>query len=339
MKLQGRAIETFVRSPDPKIRVALVYGPDTGLVRQRALTIGKTVVQDMDDPFRVAGLTADAVVQDPVLLADEAAAQSLTGGRRLIRIRDAEERLAKALGGYLDAPAPGDSLILLEAGELGPRSKLRTLCEQSPVAAALPCYVETEGNLANVLQDRITGKGYRIDRDALSYLASCLVGDRLLAIGEVDKLLLYMGDQKAIDLDDARAVVGDAAAIGLEEPAIAAASGDAVAVDRSLGRLFGEGESPVGVLRAAQRHFQRLHWVRAQMATGMAAPAAVGSLKPPPFFKLRDAMIAQVQRWPLERLGQALARLQAAEIACKAAGPDEDLCARALLGLAAAERK
>jgi len=101
MKLQGAAIERFLGKPDPAIRAVIVYGGDEGLVRERAARLGKTVVADLSDPFQVAMLAADALASDPALLADEASAMSLMGGRRLIRVRDGSDKITRALTAML----------------------------------------------------------------------------------------------------------------------------------------------------------------------------------------------------------------------------------------------
>ena len=46
MKLTWKQIDPFLKSPDPKARVVLVYGPDDGLMRERAIMIAKTVTPD-----------------------------------------------------------------------------------------------------------------------------------------------------------------------------------------------------------------------------------------------------------------------------------------------------
>jgi DNA polymerase III subunit delta len=54
---------------------------------------------------------------------------------------------------------------------------------------------------------------------------------------------------------------------------------------------------------------------------------------------VKDAFQAQLRRWPLARLGQAIERLVEAEIAAKrTAAPAESLTARALIQLAQAAR-
>lgn len=340
MKLQPRAVDGFLRNPDPKIRAVLFYGPDSGLVRDRAVTLGRTVVADLADPFRVAEMTGRALVDDPARLADEVAALSFVGGRRLIRVRDAEDNAAVAFASLLDSPPLGDSLVVVEAGDLGNRSKLRTLFEGADLATAIPCYVEEEASLGRVIAEILHGHGLSADPDALSFLAGNLVGDRMVARGEAEKLALYMGSEKRVRLEDAQACVGDSAALSLDEPIWAAAEGDFATLDRSLARLFAEGMAPVAILRTAQRHFQRLHLVAGHVASGKSPDAAVESLRPPVFFKMKPRLTAQARRWSAPLVRQALERLVDAEADCKRTNmPDQTLCARVLFQLASMARR
>ena len=68
MKISARQADGFVKQPDPKVRAVLVFGPDSGLVRERAETLAHGVVDDLSDPFRVAELDSSAVAKDPALL-------------------------------------------------------------------------------------------------------------------------------------------------------------------------------------------------------------------------------------------------------------------------------
>jgi len=354
VKLQGRAIEGFLARPDPKVRAVLVYGPDAGLVRDRADTLARSVLPDLNDPFRVAELTAKAVAGDPARLADEVAAFSLTGGRRLIRLREADDSTATAFAALFAAEPGGDSLVVAEAGDLGARSKLRLAFEAAAGGAALPCYMEDENALRRVMVDLAAAAGLALDPDAQAFLAANLVGDRLMARSEIEKLALYMdaspggsdagsagrGGERRVGLEDVQAAIGDSASLlSLDDPAWAAASGDFPTLDRALGRLFAEGMAAVAILRAAQRHFQRLHWAQGEIAAGASPDVAVKAVKPPVFFKMQSVFAAQLRQWPPAQLRQALERLVDAEAECKRTGmPDETLTARALFQLAAMAR-
>ena len=82
MKVSANEADRFARAPRAKIRAVLVYGPDAGLVRERAGILKRSVVEDPSDPFRVTELTGRQLSDDPARLADESAALALTGGRR-----------------------------------------------------------------------------------------------------------------------------------------------------------------------------------------------------------------------------------------------------------------
>jgi DNA polymerase-3 subunit delta len=336
MKLQGAAIERFLSRPDPAIRAVVIYGGDEGLVRERARRLGRHVIEDLNDPFRVAVLAADALAADASLLADEASALSLMGGRRLIRIRDGGDKITRALTALLEAPS-GDSLTIIEAGDLTARSSLRKLAESAPAAAALPCYVEDEAGLARALAAQVTEARKTIDPDAMRLLASSLVGDRMMARGEVDKLLIYMGDAREITLADVEATVADTATLSLDDVLRAALDGNFVALDRCLARLSGEGVGGVAILRVAQTYFRRLHLTRARLDDGASLDRALSQLQPPLFFRARDGFAADVQRWTLPRLQAALERLVDAEAKSKRTGADDALLAAdALLAIARA---
>src|SRR3954447_3690951 len=145
MKLAAARVAAFLRQPDPAIRAVLFYGPDAGLVRERADAVARTVCTDLRDPFRVAELTASALAADPALLADEAAQIRLMGGRRVVRVREAGDALAQLCGRFLaNAPIPakklGDALVIVEAGDLPGRSALRRVFDDAPDAVAIGCY-------------------------------------------------------------------------------------------------------------------------------------------------------------------------------------------------------
>ncbi len=159
----------------------------------------------------------------------------------------------------------------------------------------------------------------------------------MLSRQEIEKLALYAGDGGAIDLEAARAVVGDSAEITIDDAIHAAATGDGGALERCLGRAFDEGEAPVTVLRAAMRHFQRLYLASARQAAGASAADAIASLRPPLFFKMRDRFAAELGRWRPRRAAAALEMLLEAERNAKRTGlPPEAICRDALLRIARA---
>src|SRR5262245_18586637 len=150
MKVAPREQSRFLQAAEVSVAAVLFYGPDQGLMRERAVTLVARVAGDTGAPFRVVQLGFPQLKDDPARLADEAAALSLTGGRCVLRLRDAGDGLAGPLAELLDGPPPA-AFIVIEAGELGPRSALRGLCEKSPAAAAIACYLDDAAAIADLL--------------------------------------------------------------------------------------------------------------------------------------------------------------------------------------------
>lgn len=343
MKVRPAEAESFLAAPAEGIHGVLLYGPDSGLVRERAHALTKCIAGRTDDPFLVAELGPADISEDPARLNDEARALPFGGGRRVVRLRAAGDGTANALEGALGALAgaegPAPSLIVVEAGELTPRSSLRRLFEGAPTAAAVPCYLDEGAGLTRLIADTLAEDGLEAEPDALAWLAANLGADRGVTLSELAKLALYRAGEKAVTLEDCRAVIGDAAAHDIEDAAFAAGEGDAAALETALGRAFQEGINPVSVLRAAQRHFQRLHLVAGRVARGTPLDTAVKGLKPPVFFKLAPRFRAQARAWSPARLATALDLLTEAEIQSKSTGqPERLICRRVLMRIASAAR-
>jgi len=336
MKLTGPSIERFLAKPDPAVRLALVFGPDGGLVRERATAIARAVVPDLNDPFRVAELTGASLDEDPARLADEAAAISMIGGRRVIRLRDLSDKHAKAIAGFLEDPA-GDAMIVAEAGDLpGKRSALRNAVEEAANGAAIACYADDSSSLDDLIDAVLRKARLDIDPVAQSWLIERLGADRALSRGELDKLVLYMGEgAKRVTLEDVRAAVGDASDIGIDDVVEACLGGDMPRLERSLERCRQAGENAVVILRAISRQVLQLQLARSLVDSGTPAERALMQLRPPVRFPRDRAFKAQLNRWTGRHLGDVVDLLIEAELDCKTTGnPTDALTARALMRIA-----
>ena len=338
MKLAAGRIDSFVRSPDPGVRAVLVYGADRGLVKERADAMLAAVTGDPSDPFRSVEIPADALKADPTRLLDEAAAYSFSGGRRVVRVRGATDAVSEFFEALADAKS-GGALVIVEAGELGPRSGLRKLFEGGSDLAALPCYPDTGSNLDQLVHETLAAHQLKASSEAVEFLVANLGGDRAVSRRELEKLCLYKGAPGTITLEDAEAVVGDSTRSSLDAVIFAAFGGDAATLDRALEKAFAEGVQPVGILRSAARHLSRLHLARGLMSGGRSADQAMQALRPPLFFTVKDAFRSQLRVWDEKRLGGAMEILTEAEIACKTTGtPARAVCGRTLIRVAAAAR-
>jgi len=338
MKLKPGRINAFVRNPDPHVRAVLVYGADRGLVKERSDALLAAVTEDASDPFRSVDISTDALKGDPTRLMDEAAAFSFSGGRRVVRIRGATDAVAEHFAKFMES-RPGEALVIVEAGELQARSSLRKIFESDDHAVTLPCYVDNESQLDQLIHESLAAHGLRATPEASAFLVNNLGGDRAVTRQELEKLAVYKGEPGLVTLEDAEAAVGDSARTSMDAVVYAAFGGNLAALDRALEKALAEGVQPVAILRSAARHLLRLHMARSSMSEGRSPDQAMQALKPPVFFGVKDAFRDQLRRWDKQRLNGAMGLVTKAEIDCKTTGtPVEAVCGRALIQLAFAAR-
>ena len=342
--LKGKAIADFVKQGPKGPGAVLIYGPDSGLVRERGDALARKVVADFKDPFNYIELGDADLKTEPGRLSDEALALSFIGGERVVRLRTSGEASAKAAGALLDGLDAGhlklNALVLVEAGDLAKSSGLRKAFEKSKQGVALPCYLDGPGDTRALAVDSARHEDLRFEDDALALLVSLLGGDRGISRSEIEKLLLYKGLKSqrqgpgTITTDDVKACLADGVGDALDEAAFAASEGANERLARALWKSAAAGASPISLLRALTRQFSRLRDAQSLIEGGQTPATAMARLRPPVFFGDQRPFEASLRRWPLARLETALDLLLQAELDAKTTGaPQREIAERAALRL------
>jgi len=313
-------VEALIRrGPDPRIAVLLLYGPDTGLVFERAKRLAEAFVSDPNDPFAMVKIDGDTLAQDAGRLADEAGTVGLFGGNRTIWVRAGSRNYAPAVDAALKAEIT-QARIVVEAGDLAKSAPLRTLCEKSPRALAIPCYPDDERALADLIERTLKENGLGIAREARDVLAASLGGDRGASLSEIEKLALYARGQDTVSLDDVEAVTSDVAASVLNTLIDAAFSGRSADVERDYRRFRHEGMDPSVMLGSALRHALTLLSTRLA-GEGQSASMMVGNWRGL-HFRRKATVETQLARWSPPALRHAIQLLQEAILACRRSSPE-----------------
>ncbi|TKB08111.1 MAG: DNA polymerase III subunit delta [Mesorhizobium sp.] len=334
---KGYEVDSWLAKPDPAIAIVLLYGPDRGLVAERAKTFATKTGLPLDDPFSVVKLDGAEVDRDEGRLLDEARTVPMFSDRRLLWVRNAsgQKALADDIKALTAEPAR-DAIILIEAGDLKKGTGLRAIVEAAANAIALPCYADEARDLDTVIDDELRKAVMSMTLDARQALRRNLGGDRLASRGEIEKLVLYAHGQKEITLDDVSAMSGDVSGASFDDAIDAMLDGKVGDFDVAFTRHCQSGGHPFLVLSSAMRQLQAIQVMRGQMESGgRNAASVVAGARPPVFFSRRKLVEKTLERWNVEALGRALNRLQTAVLQTRKR-PDlsEALARQALLGIA-----
>lgn len=291
-------------------RLYLLHGPDEAGAEALAAKLGAALGPDAE---RI-DLEPAVLKGDPALLAAEAAALSLFGGRRVIRVRGAGEECLEAAELLLTAPAVGNPVVMIAPGVKG-TGKLVKRAQASAEAVVHACYLPDAGQAADVARALGAEAGLRIDSRAAARLVRTSGGDRAVMAREIEKLALYLDADPAVPvplhetaLDAVGADLGEA---DLSGAVAAAVAGDAALLGAELARLNETGQSPVAVLRVLVRRLMTLAEMQADVAGGMRVDEVMKRHRV--FWKEEAATARAVQAWPAARLSAAIDHLRAAE--------------------------
>lgn len=328
--VKSHEAQRFLKSPDHGISAVLAYGTDAGLVSERARTAAKAWAGLEDPPSEITRLDDADLETDPDRLSVELMTVPMFGGRKVV-LSSTGRRVNAALLKELVEPGPLPGVLIVEAGNLKPTDKIRTLFEKAKHAAAIACFPDEGRDLAALIDEEVKAAGMTIASEARELLLAQLGADRALSRGEIAKLVLYCSGRKRIELADVEAIVSDASELNVDRIVNAAAAGETGTAVKELSRALNSGESPQVVLIALQRHFMRLHRIQAETANGRSFADAIKSLRPPLHFKQKNAVTAQLRKWPLPHLDRALEEIAKAARNSRRTGSRDDLITESLL--------
>jgi len=344
--VKAHQAESFMKSPPPRLAAALFFGSDPGLVSERSSVLARTLAARENPPGEILRMDDADLDDDAGRLETELQMRPMFASRRIVRATAGRRISAQLLKPILASPFEG--LLIVEAGNLKTDDALRTLFEKTENCFAVACYPDAAADIDSLIAEVLSSFSLSIEGDARALLQSRLGADRALSRAEIEKLALHSLGNKVITLDDVENVVGDAADLALERIAEAAAEGQTATAMTDFGRALASGESAQAIILVTQRYFLKLHKVRSDVDAGQRLDDALKAMRPPIFFKQRDAFARQIRNWPRPQLDKALRRIAETAKSARLSNRLEDLYAERLLlalasmaaaGLAASPRR
>jgi DNA polymerase III subunit delta len=263
---KAHEVDAFLKGSIDRFATFLVYGPDRGLVSERAVAIAKRTGVDTNDPFNVTRLDAADLKDDPARLLDEINSIAMFGGRRLVWVKasGSDKVIVQAIEAMDENPAQ-DVILLVEAGDLKKSAPLRKVSEQAGSAVALPCYADEGRSIQGLIDEEMGQAGLGIDPEARRLLLECLGGDRLASRGELQKLALYCHGRDRVSEQDVLDIAGDASALSVDEAVDCVLTGDLSGLDQRLTRIAASKTQMFPVLQACIRQFQLIDLIRSDV--------------------------------------------------------------------------
>lgn len=309
MKAYSYQFETTLKSGAALPPLVLIYGDDSGIIRQLAKAAANKV-NPQDDPFSVDRLDAPQLQQSPGALRDAAATLSFGGGLKLVRVegvmgndRSALDALKAALDIYLE-DVPEGAVVVVSVPELDAKNSIVGKIERHKTALAVRCYQDNSRGLEGLIDDALRSSGKRLAADARAFLKGNLGNDRGVTQSELEKLMIYAGENPEISQEDCLAVIAAAPSINVFRLCDAVGLRQRQEVDDLLQALVADGTDMNMAWSLVLRHLLQLRDCQNLLAGGMPREEAVLKSKgriPP---QAAAAFLQQASSYPRNRLNQ-----------------------------------
>lgn len=339
MNIKPAQLSSFCLNPDPKIKCIILFGTNEGLINEWQNKCAEAVCENINDAFRFFSFEMEQISADGSEVYGEYHAQSLMGGRRAIVIKNANDNLYQLAKNMLPE-TKSENLLILSSLNLNNRSSLINWAKDREDIYIVGCYDDRDAGVAQSAAQMLQERGLVASSDVLQLLTLRLSPDRKMNVAEIDKLALYMGDRKNVEIDDVRASVSDVAGADYDDLCYSVASGNTQKTESVLERLLKEGEDASTLIRQISYHFLKLLSVSSLINEGKSLDEALRSLRPPLMFYRKDDFIKQLKIWNKDRIFSALSMLYECERDCKTTGmPSENIAGYCLLRISGAVKK
>ncbi|RWX74564.1 DNA polymerase III subunit delta [Neorhizobium lilium] len=313
-EIKSHEFDRFIKRGVELYKIFVIYGPDRGLVSERATAIAKTSGAAPDDPFAMLKLDSGDLSGDPGRLMDEVNALGLFGGTKLVWLRGAanEKPLLDAIQVLANGPPPANMLVV-EAGDLKKGSGLRKIVEPAKNIAVIPCYADDARALQALIDAELEGENLKISPAARARLLELLGGDRIASRNEIRKLALYCRGTNVIDERHVEDIIGDASSVSADEAVDAVLNGDMPALHRALHKVLASKTPVFLVLQACLKQLQMLDLMRSEMdEKRLQTSQVMMTLGRHVHFKRKPIIEKALRDWSAASILRETERLQAA---------------------------
>ncbi|OCW83577.1 DNA polymerase III subunit delta, partial [Pelagibacteraceae bacterium GOM-A5] len=210
-----------------------------------------------------------------------------------------------------------DTKIVLKAGILEKRSKLRNLFEKNKNLVTIPFYEDDIKNLSSFVYEFLNRNNIKLSRESINLLIDRSGGDRNNLKLELEKIFDYSLSNKKIDFMSIQKLSNLAENYSINELAENYLCKNPKSVSKILNENNYSEEDCILIIRAILNKSKRLLNIIEENKKSNNIDEVISSFKPPIFWKEKESVKKQVKSWGLKELRQKIYRINEIEYLVK----------------------
>ncbi|AHC38916.1 DNA polymerase III subunit delta [Ehrlichia muris AS145] len=313
MKITSSKLYSFFNNPQ-SVNNILIYGNDYGKINMYKEKIINHV--NINSDFTISNLDFPTVNKNPSTLFIELTTISMFCENKLIILVNGEKSISQELKHILNNNI-GNNYVIITSGELSTDSTLRQYYDNSRNAASIGCYKDDNDNLTFIISDFLTKNKIHYNSITLQYLHNVLSQNCNALQPELEKLMLYIGNDKNLTTQNIQESLLTELDPVSEDLCVSIAEKNLENFTKFSDILLKNKFTPIALIRILIKYFLRLEYLIRTVKNGEPINQALKSIHPPIFFKSIPTIKKHISAISHSEVNNIIRKLVEIEIQCK----------------------
>ena len=298
-----------------KYKLFLLYGENNGLRKDIKESIRKTVDQK-GTTTELLSLYENDIIDNKENFYNSIYSGSLFSDKKIITINSGTDNILNLIKDTVDK-FPENVFLIVFAGVLEKKSKLRSFFETNSKTLCIPCYLDNEKDLEIIAKKELNKNNIVLSRESINLLIEKSNNDRSNLINEVEKIKLFTLNNKNIKIDEIKSLINFSGEIKSDSFINECLCGNILQYKKILSELYTNTVNQIFLLRILSNKIQRLLKMKEQVKKYNNLDNLLNASKPPIFWKEKPMVKKQLTIWSLNDLKTTIHAINDTELLCK----------------------
>ncbi len=305
-------VKTFqVKSLDiNKYSFFLLYGENQGLKDE--------VIKEINKNFQANILKYEEseILNNPEIIFSELNHTSLFEDKKIILVNRVSDKFFSLIENILDKKYDGTKIII-NAGSLEKKAKLRGKFEKSQNLVCIPFYTDNTITLATIASNFFSKNKIPISHENINVIAERCRGDRKNLENELMKIANLIKGKNKINSDEIIKLTNLAENYSYSELSDCCLNKNLKKTTNILNENNYTYEDCIAIIRTMLFKVKRLVTLKETQAKDASIDDAIAQYRPPIFWKDKDLVKSQMRIWDLNNIRQLMYKLSEIELLIK----------------------
>ena len=293
----------------------LLYGENFGLKKDIKKFV-TTEIKKKNDNIEMLSFYENEILDNDNNFYNSAYSGSLFGDKKIITIYEATDKIIKKITDVYDK-YPENILLIIFAGILEKKSKLRNFFEKNKKTICVPCYLDDERNLFIIAQSELKKNNIVLSRETINLLIEKSNSDRNNLRNEIEKIKCYALNKNKLEFDKIKSLINFSGEIKSDMLVNECLSGNIFQYKKIVSELYVGTVNQIMLLRILSNKIQRLLKIKKQENKSNHLDSLINASKPQIFWKEKPLVKKQLTIWSLNDLKIIVNGINNTELLCK----------------------